>query len=52
MRSAPSDRQVHDIRGILTVQDDRLDHEYLREWADRVGVKELLDNAIEGNKQK
>lgn len=52
IRSAPSDRQAHDIRGILTVQGERLDFEYLRDWADRLGVKVLLEQAIEGYQPK
>lgn len=52
MRNSPSDRQMHDVQGILAVQGDRLDREYLRDWADRIGVRELLQRAIEGNPKK
>lgn len=40
-----SERQWHDILGILKVQADRLEREYLRMWADRLGVTELLERA-------
>jgi hypothetical protein len=40
-----SDRQWHDVLGILSVQSARLDRVYLADWADRLGVADLLDEA-------
>jgi D-ribose pyranose/furanose isomerase RbsD len=41
-----SDRQWEDVRGILSVQAERLDMAYLREWADRLAVRDLLDRLL------
>ncbi len=41
-----SSRQVDDARGIVVVQGDRLDGEYLRRWADELGVAELLERVL------
>ena len=38
-----SDRQWHDIVGIVRTQGDRLDRDYLRHWATDLGVKDLLE---------
>jgi hypothetical protein len=46
-----SDRQWHDILGILKVQAESLDLEYLRKWAGILGVSDLLDTALEETKQ-
>jgi hypothetical protein len=40
-----SDRQWGDIIGVLTVQADALDHEYLDRWARRPNVADLLSRA-------
>jgi hypothetical protein len=37
-----SDRQMHDIRGVIRVQRGRLDWDYLRKWAAELGVSDLL----------
>lgn len=42
-----SDRQWGDIVGVLKVQSDALDVDYLRRWADDLGVADLLERAIE-----
>ena len=42
-----SDRQWNDILGVLKVQDERLEGRYLEEWAERLGVGELLRRAVE-----
>lgn len=41
-----SERQWKDALGILRVQGDRLDRDYLREAAEAIGVEDLLDRAI------
>ncbi|MFS8084717.1 MAG: hypothetical protein ACMG6H_03740 [Acidobacteriota bacterium] len=41
-----SDRQWSDVLGVLKVQQTRLDYEYMREWSERLGVRDLLDKAI------
>ena len=41
-----SDQQWSDVLGIIKVQRDRLDYAYLREWAEELGVRDLLDKAI------
>ena len=38
-----SERQWNDVRGIRSVQGDRLDRTYMREWAQRLGVDDLLE---------
>lgn len=43
-----SDRQVADAAGVLAVQGDRLDHDYLDRWAAELGVTELLARARKG----
>ncbi len=41
-----SERQWRDILGVLNVQGDRLDFEYLLKWAGSLGVDDLLNRAI------
>jgi D-ribose pyranose/furanose isomerase RbsD len=41
-----SDRQWGDVRGILSVQAERLDLAYLRQWADRLAIRDLLDRLM------
>jgi hypothetical protein len=41
-----SDRQWRDIAAIVRVQGTRLDREYLRQNAPRIGVVDLLDRAL------
>jgi hypothetical protein len=41
-----SDRQWQDIVNVLLIQGDRLDLSYLREWAARLGVTDLLKRAL------
>jgi len=41
-----SARQWNDVLGVVRIQGDRLDPAYLGEWAARLGVKELLDDAL------
>lgn len=41
-----SDRQWTDILGIIRTQGERLDLEYLRHWADALGVDDLLERIL------
>lgn len=41
-----SERQWRDILGVLDLQSDRLDFEYLQEWAAELGIQDLLQRAI------
>ena len=40
-----SDRQWHDVLGVLRLQEGRLDLQYLRKWSDALAVEDLLDRA-------
>lgn len=42
-----SDRQWHDILGVLSVQLPRLDQEYLQLWASTLHVTDLLNKALQ-----
>lgn len=41
-----SERQWNDVLGVLKVQRKRLDLDYLKEWAPRIGVDDLLQQAF------
>lgn len=41
-----SDRQWTDVLGVLQIQGDVLDHDYLRRWASQLGLEPLLDRAL------
>ena len=41
-----SERQWRDILGVLDIQSDRLDYEYLQNWALKLGMQELLQKAL------
>lgn len=41
-----SEKQWQDVLGVLRVQKDQLGTEYLKKWADTLGVKALFDNAM------
>ena len=43
-----SDRQWEDVRGVVSVQGDRLDRPYLLRWAQELGVEDLLQRALDG----
>jgi hypothetical protein len=47
-RMTPSDRQTGDVAGIVAVQGDRLDHAYLRKWANELGLSNDLEKALSG----
>jgi len=42
-----SDRQWRDVLGVLKIQANALDRAYLREWAGKLGLSELLRRAID-----
>jgi hypothetical protein len=46
MGGGVSGRQLEDVAGVIKVQGAGLDLEYLRGWADRLGVRELLEGAL------
>jgi len=41
-----SERQLNDVKGIVSVQRERLDREYLRQWAAYLGVADLVEAAL------
>jgi hypothetical protein len=41
-----SERQWNDVRGIVAVQQQRLDYEYLRRWAAHLKVADLVEAAL------
>jgi hypothetical protein len=43
-----SDRQWNDILGVITTQGSRLDLDYLRLWAGRKGIADLIERALAG----
>ena len=42
-----SEQQWRDISGVIRVQAERLDYDYLREWAAKLEVSDLLEQALE-----
>jgi Nucleotidyl transferase AbiEii toxin, Type IV TA system len=47
-----SDRQWRDVLGILLVQGNAIDREYLADAAERLGVADLLERALEQTKRR
>jgi hypothetical protein len=45
-RAGGSDRQRRDVVAILTVQGDKLDTDYLHQWAEELGITEDLNTAL------
>lgn len=43
---AVSERQWLDVLGMLKVQADKLDYTYLRQWAEPLGLTDLLEQAL------
>src|SRR5690606_16965358 len=41
----PSERQWHDVLGILRLRERELDHAYLHDWSTALGVDDLLARA-------
>ena len=46
MSSEVSERQWRDVLGIMKVRAGYLDLEYLRKWASKLNVNELLEKAL------
>lgn len=44
----PSDRQLGDAAGVVSVQAGQLDEAYLRQWATRLSVTEKLNDLLAG----
>lgn len=42
-----SERQWRDILGVLDIQSDRLDFEYLQNWAEKMNIQDLLQKALQ-----
>jgi hypothetical protein len=42
-----SQKHLRDIAGVLRIQQGKLDHEYLRLWAERLGVSEVWRQIVE-----
>ena len=42
-----SERQWRDILGVINLQEDRLDYEYLQKWAGILGIQDLYIKAIQ-----
>lgn len=45
---SPSERQLQDCAGIVAVQADALDHSYLRQRAQQLGVSDTLEKILSG----
>ena len=41
-----SERQWHDVLGVMKVQRELMDKEYLRHWAKKLGISDLLEQAF------
>lgn len=41
-----SDRQWNDLVQVIEVQAENFDREYFREWADKLGIRELAEEAL------
>ncbi|MGH9832074.1 MAG: hypothetical protein ACREBD_00880 [Blastocatellia bacterium] len=42
-----SDQQWRDVRGVLKVQAGKLDFNYLKRWAAKLGISDLLEKALD-----
>ena len=45
-KESGSERQLGDARGVVQVQGDELDRNYLEHWADRLGVSDSLQSIL------
>lgn len=48
MQASVSDRQLSDVAGVVALQGDNLDRDYLRTWADQLGVRARPEEALSG----
>lgn len=46
-----SERQWRDVLGVIKVQGDSLDEDYLQKWAKPLGVSDLIERALEEGKR-
>ena len=46
-KESDSERQVRDAFGVVAVQGERLDKEYLRKWAKELRIEEVLEKILE-----
>ena len=46
MGGGVSDRQWYDLQGVLRLQAERLDLAYMRRWAEQLGIRDLLQQAL------
>ena len=44
----PSDRQIGDAAGVVAVQNERLDRDYLNKWGSALGVADVLADLLSG----
>jgi hypothetical protein len=45
-----SGRQLSDVKGIIKVQGKKLDFDYMKEWADKLNIGDLLEKVLEESK--
>ena len=38
------EKDIEDVRNVITIQGDRIDWDYVISWCDRHGTRELLEN--------
>ncbi len=50
-KDSASSQQLQDALGVLQIQDDRLDMDYLRKWAEDLGVRDRLEALLEKTRQ-
>ncbi len=46
-REGGSDKHVRDIRGVLLIQGDAIDFDYLNKWAEHLGVTKQLQQVLD-----
>lgn len=42
-----SDKHLRDIAGVLRISSAEIDRDYVTEWADRLGLREIWDRVLE-----